>query len=255
MLSDRHTPAMTDFNPRSPHGERRSSGSPRHSARNFNPRSPHGERLVGMSLGSAVRHFNPRSPHGERRSLGQRCPYRFNFNPRSPHGERHASCACHARAQGFQSTLPARGATAAYLSNIASTLVFQSTLPARGATRHSAHSGCACKFQSTLPARGATLTPPPAPLTAALFQSTLPARGATRMWSASSMYWAISIHAPRTGSDCASEIALSVQHHFNPRSPHGERPASIRFLVDGTVFQSTLPARGATQSTTRNPKS
>ena len=80
----------------------------------------------------------------------------------------------------------------------------------------------------------------------------------------------ISTHAPRTGSDgtcCLSAILL--QHDFNPRSPHGERPGMMttntsckpyfnprsphgeRHSAIGSVsihaqFQPTLPARGAT---------
>ena len=34
---------------------------------------------------------------------------------------------------------------------------------------------------------------------------------------------------------------------FNPRSPHGERPICISFPICSAVFQSTLPARGATE--------
>ena len=34
--------------------------------------------------------------------------------------------------------------------------------------------------------------------------------------------------------------------HFNPRSPHGERPAKIEDAAITNAFQSTLPARGAT---------
>ena len=102
----------------------------------------------------------------------------------------------------------------------------------------------------------------------------------------------ISIHAPRTGSDKQVEVdvaknikfqstlpargathyhwqAALSQYHFNPRSPHGERPAcggvdiglreiSIHAPRTGSdaieaaddlvewAFQSTLPARGAT---------
>ena len=37
--------------------------------------------------------------------------YLIYFNPRSPHGERHHRRGGHARIRGFQSTLPARGAT------------------------------------------------------------------------------------------------------------------------------------------------
>ena len=79
----------------------------------------------------------------------------------------------------------------------------------------------------------------------------------------------ISIHAPRTGSD--STVAgcclcrwkyfnprsphgerlrfRKLRHlscHFNPRSPHGERHAVSASKTSILVFQSTLPARGAT---------
>ena len=78
----------------------------------------------------------------------------------------------------------------------------------------------------------------------------------------------ISIHAPRTGSDVGLQSVRSWAGNFNPRSPHGERPLlasqplrgriSIHaprtgsdkgqaFLrIASIVFQSTLPARGAT---------
>ena len=79
----------------------------------------------------------------------------------------------------------------------------------------------------------------------------------------------ISIHAPRTGSDRFGNnfhLLISIfqstlpargatfqQHlehnwrlHFNPRSPHGERPTSVESLAMNIIFQSTLPARGAT---------
>ena len=57
----------------------------------FNPRSPHGERLPPRQSPRARRHFNPRSPHGERHDVGADVPLADTvFNPRSPHGERHA---------------------------------------------------------------------------------------------------------------------------------------------------------------------
>ena len=38
-----------------------------------------------------------------------------------------------------------------------------------------------------------------------------------------------------------------MQIHFNPRSPHGERPAIVTPAAAAQYqFQSTLPARGAT---------
>ena len=55
-----------DFNPRSPHGERRSLLPVKFSRSYFNPRSPHGERLDCRLVSKELKHFNPRSPHGER---------------------------------------------------------------------------------------------------------------------------------------------------------------------------------------------
>ena len=100
------------------------------------------------------------------------------------------------------------------------------------------------------------------------FQSTLPARGATPVTSAPPLVILISIHAPRTGSDCPpftigdfihlfqstlparGATNLSKGHdamrHFNPRSPHGERQQSSPAYAPFVPFQSTLPARGAT---------
>ena len=57
-------------------------------------------------------HFNPRSPHGERHNFSSSVMYFPNFNPRSPHGERLAALLHALYIFAFQSTLPARGATA-----------------------------------------------------------------------------------------------------------------------------------------------
>ena len=100
-------------------------------------------------------------------------------------------------------------------------------------------------FQSTLPARGATCSPgagtsggkhfnPRSPhgerrsgkvkdYGAFQFQSTLPARGATLPVFFQLCVTAISIHAPRTGSDVTYPARFLSLCHFNPRSPHGER--------------------------------
>ena len=55
------------------------------------------------------------------------------------------------------------------------------------------------------------------------FQSTLPARGATTTFSDIYMRANISIHAPREGSDPPPQGRGLLRHHFNPRSPRGER--------------------------------
>ena len=80
---------------------------------------------------------------------------------------------------------------------------------------------------------------------------------------------AISIHAPRTGSDAVEQRTnlgagyfnprsphgerrlygshARRLHHFNPRSPHGERHIQMFIGFARQRFQSTLPARGATE--------
>ena len=56
----------------------------------------------------------------------------------------------------------------------------------------------------------------------------------------------ISIHAPRMGSDIFASATLTCILNFNPRSPHGERRAPPTILPANLLFQSTLPAWGAT---------
>ena len=82
-----------------------------------------------------------------------------------------------------------------------------------------------------------------------VFQSTLPARGATAPAGTGARNSRISIHAPRTGSDPGRTAPTKMQSHFNPRSPHGERPKGGEGRGKACKFQSTLPARGATRLT------
>ena len=84
-----------------------------------------------------------------------------------------------------------------------------------------------CKFQSTRPARGATSTGDCRTCPSA-FQSTRPARGATSQ----------------------SGFQIMTLNSFNPRAPHGARPACQCHRDQTVSFQSTRPARGATMRTT-----
>ena len=57
---------------------------------------------------------------------------------------------------------------------------------------------------------------------------------------------AISIHAPRGGSDDRLQSGVQENRNFNPRSPWGER-RNIRIMEqEQCLFQSTLPVGGAT---------
>ena len=80
------------------------------------------------------------------------------------------------------------------------------------------------------------------------FQSTPPARGATCYDGFNQRTVGISIHAPRKGSDEPPVDMAALETHFNPRPPQGERLNSTSNNKAHNVFQSTPPARGATNS-------
>ena len=124
---------------------------------------------------------------------------------------------------------------------------FQSTLPARGATR--SEGGYAARYHISIHA---------------------PRTGSDSFRIALLNHVVISIHAPRTGSDDGRCTGCPCRRYFNPRSPHGERrggggksrgdhrdfnprsPHGERYGLiwvqgEAGAFQSTLPARGATQ--------
>ena len=101
-----------NFNPRSPHGERRHFAAFCGTMREFQSTLPaRGATRAFPSVLHSDGNFNPRSPHGERRWLCSTLPEHQHFNPRSPHGERRPPSCKGVRHLAFQSTLPARGAT------------------------------------------------------------------------------------------------------------------------------------------------
>jgi len=145
--------------------------------------------------------------------------------------------------------------------------LFQSTLPAKGATHARLVRSHRHEFQSTLPAKGATTLAPDSPIAHRV------SIHAPREGSDMDLEWArlvrdVSIHAPREGSDKIADNIRNLYRCFNPRSPRRERrcgkPAELRLasfnprsprrerripfgrLVYSVVFQSTLPAKGAT---------
>ena len=81
--------SASNFNPRSPHGERRVYASNVATRNEFQPTLPaRGATLQSVIYDDGDYDFNPRSPHGERRSDDPTFTPSADFNPRSPHGER-----------------------------------------------------------------------------------------------------------------------------------------------------------------------
>ena len=190
----------------------------------------------------------------------------------------------------FQSTLPARGATD-YFTSCLPAPQFQSTLPARGATWYRGRDRMGKRgFQSTLPARGATdsvehhrladsisihapregsdpadgLLHPRRPEIsihapregsdvdlrdgplAGVISIHAPREGSDRRRRQGVQHQSISIHAPREGSDCQFWIFVIHWHEFQSTLPARGATNQERPFYGGREFQSTLPARGAT---------
>ena len=247
QMEEKTKTAGTDFNPRSPHGERRPAEWRTPMIYKFQSTLPargatyidwlvefcvvfqstlpaRGATATMRRLSRGVPNFNPRSPHGERRAVpGVLHPDR-DFNPRSPHGERRGTISTGGKGDAISIHAPRTGSDAAMLDELRKDPI-SIHAPRTGSDVH-------------------------LPLLAS------PAGD-------------ISIHAPRTGSDPAEGTNEAAEWHFNPRSPHGERPGKAEnghkkgdfnprsphgerqgALQPGSLvkqFQSTLPARGATK--------
>ena len=213
------------FNPRAPRGARPAARSHRRQGRAFQSTRPARGATRVRPGRSALRFVSIHAPRAGRDPPGRwRSVPRTGFNPRAPRGARQRWNATIVAWAQFQSTRPARGATSAMRVFLA-WATFQSTRPARGATTKAA------------PKRGVVL---------------------------------VSIHAPRAGRDWAYNRPARTVAGFNPRAPRGARPAgaappaspssvSIHAPRAGrdtgavastkhlAPFQSTRPARGATQ--------
>ena len=174
------------------------------------------------------------------------CPKRGTISIHAPRtGSDEKRTTAQSGGAGFQSTLPARGATPELMACM--------ILP-----RISIHAPRTGSDLQRFPIRkdnpdfnprsphGERPTAVSRSAMAKSFQSTLPARGATCYFGIVKFYHSISIHAPRTGSDGDNRCAVLLYKHFNPRSPHGERRYGYYKQMPPTGFQSTLPARGAT---------
>ena len=124
----------------------------------FNPRSPHGERRTTSTTQTRWRTFQPTLPaRGATDALGGVQYSRENvFQPTLPaRGATLKPKSCSV-AMAISTHAPRTGSDCKTLCRPHRTFVFQPTLPARGATIRSAKLGTRWIFQPTLPARGAT---------------------------------------------------------------------------------------------------
>ena len=177
-----------------------------------------------LTLPICARNFNPRSPCGERPLAVVIFCAQIHFNPRSPCGERRNVLNAPEFPALFQSTLPVWGATTSGRAPLRRALTFQSTLPVWGAT------SLAGSYTMYL----------------IYFNPRSPCGERPHSRRLHHRKLAISIHAPRVGSDTilygCGDLNNSFQStlpvwgataktweqvsklvNFNPRSPCGER--------------------------------
>ena len=101
----------------------------------FNPRSPHGERLDFPAFADSQQPFQSTLPaRGATAGAGGRtCATRY-FNPRSPHGERQVKARAKRLDEKISIHAPRTGSDGSKATPVQRRKPFQSTLPARGAT-------------------------------------------------------------------------------------------------------------------------
>ena len=111
MVTIRKT-VVSHFNPRSPHGERRTGDTQVKARFGISIHAPRtGSDTIRKTVVSriVISIHAPRT--GSDSNAGTKRCWSTDFNPRSPHGERHHQAQVDAQKLRFQSTLPARGAT------------------------------------------------------------------------------------------------------------------------------------------------
>ena len=178
---------------------------------------------------SLERDFNPRTPRGVRREvLDNGVVVHGNSNPRTPRGVRPRRKGLHWITDRFQSTHPARGATAGSWPTTSPNANFNPRTP-RGVRRHR-RPGRPCSpspFQSTHPARGGTW-PTDDIDEAARISIHAPREGCDMARSGLRRLTWISIHAPREGCDACPVTWSAAQRRISIHAPRegcdGRRP-------------------------------
>ena len=152
----------------------------------------------------------------------------------------------------FQPTLPARGATQIAILSLLSVNPFQPTLPARGATCHCAGCGRFFRISTHAPRTGSDDALPVLPERPHI-STHAPRTGSDHTARSFLEIMVISTHAPRTGSDVRAHRRGFGCDDFNPRSPHGERPAPpSRAKRRGFYFNPRSP-HGERRTCCRSP--
>ena len=235
-----------NFNPRSPHGERRPRArTPRARTLHFNPRSPHGERHLPLALRHADFPFQPTLPHGERQDYSARPGFRGAISTHAPAWGATSYPHPENKYKNISTHAPARGATRCHSPTLASEGI-STHAPARGATYFAAQFRRCDDISTHAPARGATTFGALKDMIENIStHATRTGSDASRLFC-STLRCNISTHAPRTGSDAITRSASFSCIPFQPTLPARGATNFSSSVMYLPRFQPTLPARGAT---------
>ena len=246
--------APKHFNPRSPHGERPCGQARREEAPHISthaPRTGSDNQRFGSLI--ALYHFNPRSPHGERLFFDNAAATQSAFQPTLPARGATADLRCGFIRHAISTHAPRTGSDIYRCHTNNRFSRFQPTLPARGATP------CffVCHLVNTIsthaPRTGSDHLRRVWAYRDQHFNPRSPHGERHAVMALAGKRGEISTHAPRTGSDEVRgkqyKLAFTFQptlpargatrprrrdakedSHFNPRSPHGERPRKVTIL-------------------------
>ena len=148
---------------------------------NFNPRSPHGERrgTLAFIIGAAI--FQPTLPaRGATADGAEKATWLRNFNPRSPHGERRRGLFIGMRTQDISTHAPRTGSDILRGACLSRAFIISTHAPRTGSD---SAAGCGFRRRMNFNPRSPHGERLPMRLITTMhdtFQPTLPARGATQ---------------------------------------------------------------------------
>ena len=128
-------------------GSDNSYGNPLLHVLNFNPRSPHGERRIAVRFLRLLHRFQSTLPAwGATAKATSPVGGKSYFNPRSPHGERLARRFATMGVNAISIHAPRMGSDYHSPRIVSTRFVFQSTLPAWGATAMARCRSSSCRY-------------------------------------------------------------------------------------------------------------
>ncbi len=229
----------------------------------FNPRRPHGRRPVAKGILVLAAKFQSAPPSRAAAPLSNKKPASREvsiraaltgggrldglglagsrcFNPRRPHGRRLPTAAGSRFGTLFQSAPPSRAAAYLHLFTGAHRRVsIRAALTGGGHPQRGRRVAGRC-FNPRRP-HGRRPTPPSVPKRRTTFQSAPPSRAAAGLDDWVTLAEVVSIRAALTGGGASPSCCSCVAGCFNPRRPHGRRPARVILRLSSGCFNPRRP--------------